>query len=259
MRNIWNTFGKGILRYYFEKFGTEIKYIPYTSVDEVFKTQFSVKYNICFVIDGTGSMHHEIERARLSVGQFISKYKERGTESEFKVVIYRDHCDSNIIEMFPNNPKFTPQHEAIQNFLKGVEADGGGDYPEAVLDGLATAATKCEWENKLGSRNVIIHIFDAPPHGDFPDYNSHYNQSNKGNCCCCNHGTLCHFDWERDVWSNIIKFGVQYHGINTGRSLPGFEEVMKSKLGELCGEFQTVGKEVVNDAILQIFIDFKTK
>ena len=257
MKNIWNKFGRGILKYYLDTFGTEIKYIPYTSVDDVYKTQFSVKYNICFVIDGTGSMHREIERARISVGQLISKYKERGTGSKFKVVIYRDHCDKNIIEMFPNNNKFTPQHETIQTFLKGVKADGGGDVPEAVLDGLATAATQCEWENIFGTRNVIIHIFDAPPHGDFPNYRSHNPQSNEGNCCCCNHGKLCPFDWEKDVWSIFCKFQVQYHGINTGRRLPQFENSMKSNLGELCGEFQTVGKEIVNDAIIQIFIDYK--
>ena len=29
---------------------------------------------------------------------------------------------------------------------------------------------------------------------------------------------------------------------------------MKAKLGDLCGEFQTVGNEVVNDAVLHIFI-----
>ena len=256
---IWNKFGKAILKYYLDKYKIKIKYIPYTSVDDVYKTQFLVKYNICFVIDATMSMHREIERARISVGQFISKYKERGNESEFKVVIYRDHCDKNIIEIFPNNTKFTPQHESVQQFLEGVEADGGGDYPEAVLDGLATAASKCEWQNILGTRNIIIHIYDAPPHGDFPNYKSHSSYSDEGNCCCCNHGKLCHFDWERDVWNNIRKFQVQYHGINTGRHLHEFEEAMKSKLGELCGDFQTVGKEVVNDAILQIFIDYETK
>ena len=262
MRNIWNKFGRGILKYYLDTFGKEIKYIPY-SVDEVYK--ISVKYNICFVIDGTGSMHRDIQRARISVSQFISKYKEIGTQSEFKVVIYRDHCDKNIIEMFPNNNEFTPQHETIQTFLKGVKAKGGGDYPEAVLDGLATAVTRCNWESSLGTRNVrnvrnvIIHIYDAPPHGNFPNYESHSPHSDVGNCCCCNYGKLCHFNWERDVWSNIHKFAVKYHGINTGRSLPEFEKTMKSKLGELCGDFQKVGKETVNDAILQIFIDYEIK
>ena len=99
-------------------------------------------------------MRTDIARARISVGQFISKYKEQGSESEFKVVIYRDHCDSNIIEMFPNTSNFTTDYESVKDFLQRVVPIGGGDYPEAVLDGLAT-----------------IHIYDAPPHGDLPNYN----------------------------------------------------------------------------------------
>eukprot|EP00800_Vazella_pourtalesii_P014893 TRINITY_DN389_c0_g1_i1.p1 TRINITY_DN389_c0_g1~~TRINITY_DN389_c0_g1_i1.p1 ORF type:complete len:434 (-),score=65.49 TRINITY_DN389_c0_g1_i1:120-1391(-) len=207
--------------------------------------------------NGTGSMSREIERARISVGQFIKKYKERGGEAEFKVVIYRDHCDDNLIETFPQKEKFTSQHKTIEQFLENVEATGGGDNPEAVLDGLATAATKCEWENKLGRRNLIIHIYDAPPHGDFPNYKSHNYQSDKSNCCCCNHGSLCNFDWRRDVWKPIEKYNIQYHGICTSKDqlIQNFEDSMEKKLGELCGVFQTVGKEQVNDAILQIFID----
>ena len=143
MKNIWDKFGQAILKYHFDAKGTNIKYIRYTSTDEVYKTLVSVNYFICFVLDGTGSMHREIDRARISVGRLIKEYKERGSETEFKVVIYRDHCDDKVIEIFPQREKFTSQHKTIEQFLESVKADGGGDYPEAVLDGLATAATKC--------------------------------------------------------------------------------------------------------------------
>ena len=105
---------------------------------------------------------------------------------------------------------------------------------------------------------MIIHIYDAPPHGDFPNYESHSSKSNRGNCCCCNHGSLCNFDWKRDVWKPIEKYNIQYHGICTGKDsfIEKFEDSMKKNLGELCGKFQMVGKEQVSDAILQIFIDF---
>ncbi|KAI6647914.1 Von willebrand factor type A domain protein [Oopsacas minuta] len=156
-----------------------------------------------------------------------------------------------------DNKKFTTQHRSVQQFLENVKPEGGGDYPEAVLDGLANAATKCDWELKPGVRNVIIHIYDAPPHGDFPNYNSHDSKSSKENCCCCNHGKLCNFDWKTDVWNILQKFQIQYHGINTGRCLPQYEATMKDNLKGLCGDFQTVGKEVVNEAIVQIFIDYK--
>ena len=248
MRKIWNKYGKEILNYYSTR-GTKITFVPYTSFED------PIKYCICFVIDGTSSMITEIKKARISVGQLMSKYQEH--ESTFLVVIYRDHCDKKVTEIFPNNNTFTPQHKSIQYFLETVKAYGGGDYPEAVLDGLATATTNCEWENSSSVRNIIIHIFDAPPHGDFPNYESHDAKSNVKHCCCCNHGTLCYFDWKRDVWSKMKEFNILYYGINTGKHFPEFEATMKAHLGNLCGEFQSVGKEVVNEAILQIFIDYK--
>ena len=255
MMQIWNKFGEAIMQYYSHE-GTHIKYVPYTSFDDICNTHsLGAKYFICFVIDGTGSMRTDIEKARISVGQFIDKYKE--WDSEFKIVVYRDHCDKNIIEMFPCNRSFTTDFKSIQRFLRRVQPEGGGDDAEAVLDGLATAANKCEWICKPGVRNLIIHIYDAPPHGDFPNYTAHTSKSDRKNCCCCNSGKLCHFNWKKDVWGVLRKFQIQYHGINTGESLPGYETLMKSKLKSLCGDFQNVDKDVVNDAVLQIFIDFQ--
>ena len=34
-----------------------------------------------------------------------------------------------------------------------------------------------------------------------------------------------------------------------------YESKMREELGPLCGNYQVVGKEVVNDAILKIFVD----
>ena len=252
MKDIWNKFGKGILNYYSTR-GTDISFVPYTSSEKLCDS-LTLKYFICFVIDGTVSMATEIKKTRISVGQFIDKYKKLAYNSEFRVVIYRDHCDKRVIEKFPYDNQFTTQHATVQDFLSSVKAVGGGDFPEAVLDGLATAATDSEWRSAGSVKNIIIHIFDAPPHGDFPNYTLHDSRSNKNHCCCCNHGTVCPFDWDRDVWENFKKFNINYHGINTGKRIPEFETTMKAKLKELCGEFQTVGNEVVNDAVLQIFI-----
>ena len=258
MIKIWNKFGPGILNYYREKDGTGITFVPYTTYEEVNTSLLPLDYYICFVIDGTGSMSRDISRAVISVGQLVKRFASRGSSSKFRVVIYRDHCDANIIETFPNGRSFTDQKNTIEEFLRGVEAVGGGDFPEAVLDGLATAAKSSDWKCKPGISNKVIHIFDAPPHGDFPNYTSHNPRSSKKHCCCCNNGTKCNFEWERDVWNMFRKFNIEYHGINTSRSFPEYESMMKEKLGHLCGKFQVVGKEIVNDAVLQIFVDCKS-
>ena len=259
MIDVWNKFGRGILNYYYKTEKTQITYVPYTSYEEVNQALLPVKYFICFVIDGTGSMSSDIARAKVSVGQLIQHFLSRGNSSEFRIVIYRDHCDSNILETFPSGEEFTPLQNTVEDFLNGVKVGGGGDGPEAVLDGLVTAAMKSDWKTTNGTRNKIIHIFDAPPHGEFPHYKSHDTGSDKGYCCCCNHGTICHFDWEKDVWNTFKEFNIEYHGINTSSSYPNYESKMKKELGHLCHKFQVVGKEVVNDAILQIFVNINKK
>ena len=108
IRNIWNKFGKGILNYYSTR-DTKIAFVPYTSFEEL-SNHISLKYYICFVIDGTVSMATEIKKTRISVTQFINKYQELAYNSEFRVVIYRDHCDKHVIETFPYDKQFTTQH-----------------------------------------------------------------------------------------------------------------------------------------------------
>ena len=53
------------------------------------------------------------------------------------------------------------------------------------------------------------------------------------------------------------KFNIEYIGISTGGKFKQFEAAMEENLGELCGEFQFVGKETVKDAILSTFIDYE--
>ena len=60
MKDIWNKFGRGILKYYADR-GTHITYVPYTSVSEVYRI-LQVQFYICFVIDGTMSMLTEIKK-----------------------------------------------------------------------------------------------------------------------------------------------------------------------------------------------------
>lgn len=51
----------------------------------------------------------------------------------------------------------------IISFINGVSAAGGGDGPEAVLDGLYDSIYKVGW--RKDSLRFIFHIADAPPHG----------------------------------------------------------------------------------------------
>ena len=256
MQLIWNKYGRGILNYY-SKMGINIRYIPYTSRKSVMMDTLDIfDYRICFVIDGTGSMRDDIVGAKISVSQLISKYQKEGHSCEFAVVIYRDHCDGkDLLDKFPVDRNFTNEHRSIQKFLEELKVFGGGDGPEAVLDGLATAINNFTFSNNPGIKHKIVHIFDAPPHGNFPDYESHSKMSDEGNCCCCNKGKLCKFDWKKDVWKKMRRLKIEYHGINTGREFPQFTATMEENLEAQFGGVQEVDKKLVNEAVFHIFIE----
>ena len=256
MQKMWNKFGRGILNYY-STIGINIRYIPYTThKDVVMETLNIIDYRICFVIDGTGSMSHDIVGARRSVEQLISEYQTKGHFCEFAVVIYRDHCDGeNILDKFPIGCNFTNDHLSVQGFLDKLRVFGGGDGPEAVLDGLATAINNFTLVDNPKIESKIIHIFDAPPHGNFPDYKSHSKNSDTGNCCCCNKGGLCKFEWQEDVWERMHHLNIEYHGISTGTEFPQFTATMKENLGDQFGGVQEVDKKLVSEAIYHVFIN----
>jgi hypothetical protein len=53
----------------------------------------------------------------------------------------------------------------MKEWLEGCSAEGGGDLPEAVADGL-DEALKLSWREV--STKIVVLISDAPPHGLTP-------------------------------------------------------------------------------------------
>jgi len=122
--------------------------------------------DICFCLDATGSMSGELAQVQSIIGAIIEKIQNKvrteGITLRFAVVAYRDHCDSNLIEI----QDFTDAHDTIQ-FVNKITANGGGDEPEAAHDGLLAACKNINWVELPGTPMLryIFHILDAPPHG----------------------------------------------------------------------------------------------
>ena len=57
---------------------------------------------------------------------------------------------------------FTSDVSALQKALNNEEADGGGDFPEAVAQVLSETITDGKWSRD--SVKLAFLIFDAPPH-----------------------------------------------------------------------------------------------
>jgi hypothetical protein len=76
-------------------------------------------------------------------------------------VQYRDHPpqDRLVYQVAP----FMAELAEATRVIGSLHANGGGDGPEAVLDGIVAACGELEWQPH--SRRLAILVGDAPPHG----------------------------------------------------------------------------------------------
>ena len=77
------------------------------------------------------------------------------------VVEYRDHPPQDT--MVSRVHAFTEDLQKAQQTILRLEAHGGGDGPEAVLDGIVAGCTELGWWRH--SRRLMVLVGDAPPHG----------------------------------------------------------------------------------------------
>jgi len=84
-----------------------------------------------------------------------------GCEVQFGLVEYRDHPPEDETFAVRVSP-FTTAVDVMKSYVDRMEARGGGDCPESVVDGMA-AALEMPWRETAAK--VVALIADAPPHG----------------------------------------------------------------------------------------------
>ncbi len=116
--------------------------------------------DLVFVFDTTGSMGDELAWLTKEFAGIVRQARRSapGVSIRFGLVAYRDQGDAYEVQ----NYGFTDQQRQMQSWLKRLNADGGGDYPEAA-DKAMQAAVNLDWRRGKGER-IIFHIADAPPH-----------------------------------------------------------------------------------------------
>jgi hypothetical protein len=114
--------------------------------------------DLAFVVDATASMDKFIEQARTAIDGIIADVSAVVPDLRMGVVAYRDRMDSWLTRQVP----LTDDRYRIHNFLADLQAAGGGDFEEAVDEGLRVAIEELAWRE--GSRRVLVLVGDAPPH-----------------------------------------------------------------------------------------------
>lgn len=121
--------------------------------------------DLVFCIDTTGSMRDDIDEVKEQARMIIDTLAAQTSDFRIGVIGFKDiGSDPEDDPVFSDFP-FTNNVETIINNIYALNADGGGDDPEAVYEALLRAmdnVTLGPWRNGVGK--IIILMGDAPPH-----------------------------------------------------------------------------------------------
>lgn len=121
----------------------------------------SFAVDVAFMIDATGSMSEEIDRIKQTVSDIAGRVAESPHAPDLRLALvdYRDYGDAYVVHAV----NFTRDVEAFQGSVDQLQANGGGDMPEALNDALHDAMRRLEWRQDTALRLVFI-VADAPAH-----------------------------------------------------------------------------------------------
>ena len=121
----------------------------------------AVPLDVLFLLDATGSMGDEIDRLKTSIDSIAARVDELAgaPDVRFAMTLYRDDGDAFVTATHD----FTSDVAAFRAALAEVVADGGGDYPEALDEGLAEALMLPAWRDPASTVQLVFLVADAPP------------------------------------------------------------------------------------------------
>ncbi len=120
-----------------------------------------VALDVLFLLDATGSMGDEIDRLKTTIDTVADRIAalDPAPDVRFAMTLYRDEGDAFVTSTYD----FTGDVAEFQSALAAVVADGGGDYPEALDEGLADALGAPAWRDPAEAVQLVFVVADAPP------------------------------------------------------------------------------------------------
>lgn len=136
----------------------------------------SNKVEIAFIVDATGSMGDEINFLKDDLLDVLNKVKNNNSSNTFLTssVFYRDETDDYLTK----KSDFTDNFNTTIDFIKQQNADGGGDFPEAVHSALSIAINDLSWSEDSKTKIAFL-LLDAPPHYNQTVINDIHNSIQK--------------------------------------------------------------------------------
>jgi len=114
--------------------------------------------DIMFTIDATGSMGDEMDYLKSELKNIFSRLDKSIKQKRVALTFYRDRGDEYLVEEYDFNSNI----DTVKGILSNHNANGGGDYEEAVEEALK-ASMKQSWNYNAKSKLLFL-LLDAPPH-----------------------------------------------------------------------------------------------
>ena len=128
-----------------------------------------VGLDVALVVDSTGSMQNVIDEMKRRLVDLTNTMQRVVPTARIGAVAFRDRTGDKIATAPRKSEDFlvrwsdlTFNGKKVQTFLGGIVAEGGGDYEEAVKDGVETAIRQLKW--RPDAKKVIILVGSSPPH-----------------------------------------------------------------------------------------------
>ena len=94
--------------------------------------------------------------------RMVGEVERQGVDVCVNVTAYRDVYDNYVLKGID----FTSNLGAVQDFVNGLSANGGGDEPEALNQALDHVVNKLAWRKQDNVVRSVMLITDAPPKMD---------------------------------------------------------------------------------------------
>lgn len=116
-------------------------------------------FDVGFCVDATGSMGAVLEWLKKDLARMMQGFGAVALEPRIGLTFYRDKGDEFVAVTAP----LTHRIPDLLAALDKMRASGGGDTPEAVLEGLLDCYKQNKWSTAASARKIVILIGDAPP------------------------------------------------------------------------------------------------
>lgn len=117
--------------------------------------------DLAFCIDTTGSMQGELDAVKSKTKEIVAQLGGSKPTPVIRVAVvaFRDRGDEYVTKVFP----FTEDIDKVVKDIQELQANGGGDAPEAVNEALHSAVHQLAWSTDKKTVKQLFLIGDAGP------------------------------------------------------------------------------------------------